>query len=189
MATSTNCVPTESMGAQAFAKDLGGAVPIRLRIHSSAALSKMSRTGLGEAHIEISHWAMRSRTLLTETNSSDLGTMVRLVSCAAHVYAVLGGGSSHAMLGQELKLSVVWVPLCSSVDCQRRARWLRLSESERNPCVFRTTCRSSRPAAGRKATQWILGASDARACSGVPPFAVTARSRNRPTRERGGRRK
>ena len=40
---------TESLGVQAFANDLGGAVPIRLHIDSSAALSIISRTGLGKA--------------------------------------------------------------------------------------------------------------------------------------------
>ena len=63
------------MGVQAFAKDFG-------RIDSSAALSLISRTGLGKArHIEIQHlWlqeAVRSGKLTvekipTETNSSDL---------------------------------------------------------------------------------------------------------------------
>ena len=37
------------MGAQTFAKDLGGAVPIRLHIDSSAALSITSRAGLSKA--------------------------------------------------------------------------------------------------------------------------------------------
>ena len=69
---------------QAFANDLGGAVPIRLHFDSSVALSAMSRTGLGKAkHIETQHlWlqeAVRSGmltvgTIPTETNSSDLGT-------------------------------------------------------------------------------------------------------------------
>ena len=67
-----------------IAKDLGGAVPIRLHFDSSAALSAINRTGLGKAkHIEIQHlWlqeAVRSGKLTvgkitTETNSSDLGT-------------------------------------------------------------------------------------------------------------------
>ena len=49
-----NRAATESMGVQAFAKDLGRVVPIRLHIDSSAALSMISRTGLGKAkHIEI----------------------------------------------------------------------------------------------------------------------------------------
>ena len=43
-------------GVQAFAKDLGGVVPILLHIDSSDALSKESRTGLGKAkHIEIQY--------------------------------------------------------------------------------------------------------------------------------------
>ena len=37
------------MGVQAFAKDLGRFVPIRLHIDSSAALSIISSTGLGKA--------------------------------------------------------------------------------------------------------------------------------------------
>ena len=45
-----NRAATESVGVQAFAKDLGRAVPIRLHIDSSAALSIMSRTGQSEAH-------------------------------------------------------------------------------------------------------------------------------------------
>ena len=51
-----NRAATESMGVQAFAKDLGRVVTIRLHIDSSAALSIISRTGLGKAkHIEIQH--------------------------------------------------------------------------------------------------------------------------------------
>ena len=96
-----NRAATESMGVQAFAKDLGRVVTIRLHIDSSAALSIISKTGLGKAkHIEIQHlWlqeAVRSGKLtvekiLTETNSSDLGTkhltsersemLMRLVNC------------------------------------------------------------------------------------------------------------
>ena len=43
---------TESMGVQAFAKDLGRVVTIRLHIDSSAALSynKQNRVGQSEAH-------------------------------------------------------------------------------------------------------------------------------------------
>ena len=48
-----NRAATESMGVQAFAKDLGRAVTIRLHIDSSAALSIISRTGLGRAKHEI----------------------------------------------------------------------------------------------------------------------------------------
>ena len=96
-----NRAATESMGVQAFAKDLGRVVTIRLHIDSSAALSFISRTGFGKAqHIEIQHlWlqeAVRSGKLTvekipTETNSSDLGTkhltsersemLLRLVNC------------------------------------------------------------------------------------------------------------
>ena len=96
-----NRAATESMGVQAFAKDLGRVVTIRLHIDSSAALSIISRTGLGKAkHIEIQHlWlpeAVRSGKLTvekipTETNSSDLGTkhltsersemLMKLVNC------------------------------------------------------------------------------------------------------------
>ena len=71
-------------GVQAFAKDLGRAVPMRLHIDSSAALSTKSRTGLGKGkHIEIQHlWfqeAVRSSKLTvekipTETNSSEQRT-------------------------------------------------------------------------------------------------------------------
>ena len=51
-----NRAATEWMGVQAFAKDLGRVVPIRLHIDSSAALSMISRTGLGKAkHIEIQY--------------------------------------------------------------------------------------------------------------------------------------
>ena len=89
------------MGVQAFANDLGRAVPIRLHIDFSAALSVISRIGLGKAkHLEIQHlWlqeAVRSGKLTvekipTETNPSDLGTkhrtsersevLLRLVNC------------------------------------------------------------------------------------------------------------
>ena len=79
-----NRAATESMGVQAFAKDLGSVDPIRLHIDSSAALSIISRTGLGKAeHIEIQYlWvqeAVRNNKLMvekipSETNSSDLGT-------------------------------------------------------------------------------------------------------------------
>ena len=81
---------TESMGVQAFAQDLGRVVPIRLHIDSSAALSIISRTGLGKAkHIEIQYlWlqeAVRNNKLtveeiLSETNSSDLFTK-HLAAC------------------------------------------------------------------------------------------------------------
>ena len=40
---------TESMGVQAFANDLGRTVPIRLHIDSSAALSAIRRTGVGQS--------------------------------------------------------------------------------------------------------------------------------------------
>ena len=73
------------MGVQACAKDLGRAVPIRLHIDSSAALSIKSRTELGKAkHIEIQHLWLKEAVcnnkltvekILSETNSSDLGTM------------------------------------------------------------------------------------------------------------------
>ena len=79
-----NRAATESMGVQAFAKDLGRVVPIRLHIDSRAARSIISRTGLGKArHIEIQYlWlqeAVRNNKLTvekvpSETNSSDLGT-------------------------------------------------------------------------------------------------------------------
>ena len=91
---------TESMGVQAFARDLG-IVPIRLHIGSSAALSIISRTGLGKAKdIEIQYlWlqeTVRNNKLTvekipSETNSSDLGTkhltsersemLMKLVNC------------------------------------------------------------------------------------------------------------
>ena len=96
-----NRAATESMRVQAFAKDLGRTVRIRLHIDSSAALSLTSRTGLGKAkHIEIQHlWlqeTVRSRKLSvekipTETIFLDLGTkhltierpemLMRLVNC------------------------------------------------------------------------------------------------------------
>ena len=95
-----NRAATESMGVQAFAKDLGRVVPIRLHI-DNAALSMISRTGLGKAkHIEIQYlWlqeAVRHNKLTVEkipleTNSSDLGTkhltsersemLMKLVNC------------------------------------------------------------------------------------------------------------
>ena len=72
------------MGVQAFAKDLGRLVPVRLHVDSSAALPILSRTGLGKAkHIEIQYLslqeAVRNNKLTvekfsSETNSSDLGT-------------------------------------------------------------------------------------------------------------------
>ena len=77
-----NRTATESMGVQPFAEDVGSAVPLRLRIDSSAALSMSSRTGLGKAkRIEIQHsWlqkAVRTGKLLvekihSETHSSDV---------------------------------------------------------------------------------------------------------------------
>ena len=89
------------MEVQAFAKDLGRVVPIRLHIDSGAALSIISRTGLGKAkRIEIQClWlqeAVRNNKLMVEkipweTNSSDLGTehltsarsemLMKLVNC------------------------------------------------------------------------------------------------------------
>ena len=44
-----NRAATESVGVQAFVKDLGRVVPIRLHIDSSAALSIKDRTGLGKS--------------------------------------------------------------------------------------------------------------------------------------------
>ena len=80
-----NRAATVWVGVQAFAKDLGRAVPIRLHTDSSEALSITSRTGLGKArHIEIQHlWlqeAVRNHNLTvekipSETNSYDVGTM------------------------------------------------------------------------------------------------------------------
>ena len=78
-----NRAATESMGVQAFAKDLGRVVPIRLHVDSNAALSIISRTGLGKAkHIDIQYpWlqeAVRNdkpmEKIPSETNSSGLGT-------------------------------------------------------------------------------------------------------------------
>ena len=79
-----NRAATESMGVQAFAKDLVRVVPIRLHIDSSAALSIISRKGLSKAkHIDIQYlWleeAVRKNKLMvekipSETNLSDLGT-------------------------------------------------------------------------------------------------------------------
>ena len=79
-----NRAATESMGVQAFAKDLGRVVPIRLHFDSSAALFIISRTGLGTAkHIEIQClWLQEAarnnkqmvKKIPSETNSSDLGT-------------------------------------------------------------------------------------------------------------------
>ena len=80
-----NRAATESMGVQAFAKDLGRVVPIRLHIDSNAALSiTRSRTGLGKAqHIEIQYpWLQEAvridkpmvEKIPSETNSSGLGT-------------------------------------------------------------------------------------------------------------------
>ena len=97
-----NRAATESMGVQAFAKDLGRVVPIQLHIDSSAAPFIISRKGLGKAkHIEIQYlWvqeAVRKNKLMvekipSETNSSDLGTkhltsersemMMKLVNCS-----------------------------------------------------------------------------------------------------------
>ena len=52
-----NRAATESIGVQAFAKGVGRAVPIRLHIDSCAALSIISRTGLGKAkHVDIQHF-------------------------------------------------------------------------------------------------------------------------------------
>ena len=96
-----NRAATESMGVQAFAKNLGGSVPTRLHVDSSAALSIISRTGLGkEKRVEIQHrWlqeAVRNNKLTVEkipsaTNSYNLGTkhftsersemLMRLLNC------------------------------------------------------------------------------------------------------------
>ena len=79
-----NCAAAESMGVQAFARDPGRAVPIRLHIDSGAALCIISRTGLGKAtQVEIQYlwlqeavrnkkWAVEK--IPSETTSSDLGT-------------------------------------------------------------------------------------------------------------------
>ena len=66
-----NRAAKESMGVQAFAKDLGRVVPIRLHIDSSKALSITSRTGLGKAkHIEMQYlWlqeVVRNNKLMVE---------------------------------------------------------------------------------------------------------------------------
>ena len=90
-----NSAATESMGVQAFAKEMGRPVPIRLHIDSSTALSVICRTGLGKAkRIEIQHlWlqeALRSGNPQWR-NSSDLRKrhlasersemLARLVNC------------------------------------------------------------------------------------------------------------
>ena len=68
-----NRAATESMGVQAFAKDLGRVVPIRLHIDSSAALSIISRTKA--KHIEIQYlWlqeAVRNNKLMVEKIPSE----------------------------------------------------------------------------------------------------------------------
>ena len=96
-----NHAATESMGVQAFAKNLSTVVPIRLHTDSSAALPTMTRKGLGKAkHIEIqylwlqetvrntSRWLRGSRRKQT---FCDLGTkhltsersemLMKLVNC------------------------------------------------------------------------------------------------------------
>ena len=67
------------MGVQALAKDLGRAVPIRLHIDSSAALSiiKQNRTGQSEAHRDpalVRDNKLTVEKIPSETNSSDRST-------------------------------------------------------------------------------------------------------------------
>ena len=161
MATSTaeaelyagNRAATESMGVQAFAKDLGRVVTIRLHIDSSAALSIISRTGLGKAkHIEIQYlWlqeAVRSGKLTvekipTETNSSDLGTkhptsersemLMRLVNLLLLVIAI--------QVDLALELSQ-WIGDLAHFRLRSRG-------SDRDPHVYRLARRSHSRPAGR----------------------------------------
>ena len=65
----------ESVRVQAFAKDLGRAVPIRLHIDSSAALSIISRTGLGKAkHVEIQHLWLQEAVHNNKLTVEDIPT-------------------------------------------------------------------------------------------------------------------
>ena len=75
-----NRAGTESMGFQAFARDVAGAVPIRLHINSSAALSVASRTVLGKVQqIEVQHlWVQEA------LEQVDAGELIRLRYEAAH---------------------------------------------------------------------------------------------------------
>ena len=75
---------SETLGSQAYMKELGWARGARLHIDSSSALSLIHKTGLGQAkHIEIQHlWlqgAVKSGRLTaekvhTDLNPADLGT-------------------------------------------------------------------------------------------------------------------
>ena len=67
---------TEGLGVQAIGKDLGRQLGVELHMDSSAALSLVSRAGLGRAkHIEMQHlWlqaAVRQRRLSTYKVASD----------------------------------------------------------------------------------------------------------------------
>ena len=63
---------TESVEVQAFAEDLGRAVPIRLRIDSSAALSTKSRTGLGKANSKILQAIMHDYHKISPVTDSEV---------------------------------------------------------------------------------------------------------------------
>ena len=79
-----NRAAAESLGTQSFATDLGRCVRVRLHIDSSAALSLISRIGLGKAkHIEIQHlWLQEAvkkgrvsvQKVPTDINPADIGT-------------------------------------------------------------------------------------------------------------------
>ena len=141
-----NRAATESMGVEAFAKDLGRVVPIRRHVDSSAALSIISRTGLGKAkHIEIQYlWLQEAahnnkltvEKIPSEKNSSDLGTKQLR--------------SERSEMLMKFANSLMCEALDTGADEPPRARWPRLRGSDRNPHVFRLAWCSRSRMAGRK---------------------------------------
>ena len=146
-----NRAATESMGVQAFAKDLVTVVTIRLYIDSSAALSIISRTGLGKAkHIEIQHlWlqeAVRSGKLAvekisTETNFFGPGNK------ALDEREIRDADEARELLLCMNKIQVRFVLELSSWIGDLAHFQLRSRGIDRDPRVYRTARRSlSRPA-------------------------------------------
>ena len=107
-----NRAAMESMGVQAYARNLRRTSPIRLHIDSSAALSIVSRTGLGKAkRIEIQHLCLQESARI-EIPSHP--TLARSTSRARAEGNLFRHDSD------------------TCVGCQLRAHWPRLSGSQKS---------------------------------------------------------
>ena len=148
-----NHAATESMGVQAFAKDLVRVVTVRLHIGSGAALSIIRRTGLSKAkHIEIQHlWlqeAVRSGNLTVEkipTETKFFGPGNK----ALDEREIRDVDEARELLLCVNKIQVRLVLELSSWIGNLAHFQLRSRGSDRDPRVYRTARRSPSRAEGR----------------------------------------